>query len=74
MLGPPQPSLPLLLLLISPPAEQGSRGGREGESVGDKTPDVPSFDGASPCQRILTFLPNSSCFFLTSPEILNLRT
>lgn len=55
----PRPlSPPLLLLLspISPPGKQG-REGRQGEggreAVGDKTPDIPSFDGALPCQYIL---------------------
>lgn len=67
MLRPPQHSLPSLSLappLISPPAKQGSEGGREGGGVGDKNPDVPSFDGALPCQCILAFLPCSFCFSL----------
>lgn len=72
MLRPPQPSLPSLLslLLLLPYLPQQNRvareEGREG-GVGDKTPDVPSFDGALPCQCIppelflsLSFLPPNS--------------
>lgn len=62
LLYPPRP-LPLTPPLISPPAKQGSKGGREG-GVGDKTPDVPSFDGALPCQCILAFLPSCLGFCL----------
>lgn len=64
MLRPPHPPCPLSLAppSISLPTKRGSKGGKEGGVVGDKTPDVPSFDGAVPCQCILTFLPGSFCF------------
>lgn len=64
MLRPPHPPCPLSLTppSISPPTKRGSKGGKKGGVVGDKTPDVPSFDGAVPCQCILTFLPGSFCF------------
>lgn len=46
-------------LHISPSKNRVSGGGRVGGGCGDKTPDVPSFDGALPCQCILAFLPSS---------------
>lgn len=37
-----------------------------GGGAGDKTPDVPSFDGALPCQCILAFFP---LFLLQPPPL-----
>lgn len=65
MLRPPQPSSPSPLLLLSYLPQQNRAVGEEaGGGGGDKTPDVPSFDGSLPCQCILAFLPTSFYFFL----------